>query len=213
MLREFDTETGLYYYRARYYDPASGRFLSEDPLEFAAGNGANFYSYAINSPTNWVDASGMNITCPSFLAWLCIPPPPPIPVGDPPWFFPNPKHHPAAPSLPLGNLLNCIAHSYGAPIFYNSTSEFDPKVGHTADTPHGRGEAADIAYPADPEKLLCAAKNCGAGYTRDELLYPSPKQNGPHVHVQLGGRGNTLPPVGGGGPSPYGGGKPSCCSK
>ncbi len=30
--RESDSETGLYYYRARYYDPRSGRFLSEDPL-------------------------------------------------------------------------------------------------------------------------------------------------------------------------------------
>ena len=30
--RESDTETGLYYYRARYYDPQTGRFLNEDPL-------------------------------------------------------------------------------------------------------------------------------------------------------------------------------------
>ena len=29
--REFDAETGVYYYRARYYDPTAGRFLSEDP--------------------------------------------------------------------------------------------------------------------------------------------------------------------------------------
>ena len=40
--REFDSETGLYYYRARYYDPISGRFLSGDPLEF--GGGVNFYA-------------------------------------------------------------------------------------------------------------------------------------------------------------------------
>lgn len=33
--REFDTETGLYYYRARYYDPSTGRFLSEDPIGFS----------------------------------------------------------------------------------------------------------------------------------------------------------------------------------
>jgi RHS repeat-associated protein len=32
--RESDTETGLYYYRARYYDSQAGRFISEDPLEF-----------------------------------------------------------------------------------------------------------------------------------------------------------------------------------
>jgi RHS repeat-associated protein len=39
--REFDSEWSLYYYRARYYDPTVGRFLSEDPLQFEAGT--NFY--------------------------------------------------------------------------------------------------------------------------------------------------------------------------
>jgi RHS repeat-associated protein len=55
--REFDTETGLYFYRARYFDPAAGRFLSEDPLGFDAGN--NFYAYVGNDPTTAVDPSGM----------------------------------------------------------------------------------------------------------------------------------------------------------
>src|SRR5262249_53301986 len=36
--RERDDETGLYYYRARYYDPAVGRFLSVDPIGFDAGD-------------------------------------------------------------------------------------------------------------------------------------------------------------------------------
>ncbi len=49
--------TGLYYYRARYYSPAYNRFISEDPLRFAAGD-SNFYSYARNSPTNLNDPSG-----------------------------------------------------------------------------------------------------------------------------------------------------------
>lgn len=35
--REFDAETGLYYYRARYYDFSSGRFLNEDPPGFPVG--------------------------------------------------------------------------------------------------------------------------------------------------------------------------------
>ena len=55
--REFDTETGLYYYRARYYDPVSGRFLSEDPLAFDAS--LNFYSYVSNSPTSFNDPFGL----------------------------------------------------------------------------------------------------------------------------------------------------------
>ena len=54
--REWDGETGLYYYRARYFDPSSGRFLSEDPIRFQGGT--NFYRYVQNSPLNWIDPSG-----------------------------------------------------------------------------------------------------------------------------------------------------------
>jgi RHS repeat-associated protein len=35
--REWDPETGLYYYRARYFDPKIGRFISEDPIGFEGG--------------------------------------------------------------------------------------------------------------------------------------------------------------------------------
>ena len=57
--REFDSETGLYYYRSRYYDPGSGRFLTEDPLGFNAGD-ANFYAYVSNSPVGFVDPWGFD---------------------------------------------------------------------------------------------------------------------------------------------------------
>ena len=55
--REFDSEIGLYYYRARYYDPTSARFLSEDPMRFAAG--ANFYGYVNGNPVNLIDPMGL----------------------------------------------------------------------------------------------------------------------------------------------------------
>jgi RHS repeat-associated protein len=54
--REFDSETSLYYYRARFYDQSIGRFLSEDRLAFKGG--INFYRYVRNSPPNLVDPSG-----------------------------------------------------------------------------------------------------------------------------------------------------------
>jgi len=59
--REFDVETNLQFSRARYYDPSSGRFVSEDPLRF--GGGKNFYSYAGNSPVIFADPSGLNKIC------------------------------------------------------------------------------------------------------------------------------------------------------
>jgi len=54
--RESDT-AGLYYYRARYYDPATGRFISEDPLAFDGGD-VNLYRYARNNPISFTDPSG-----------------------------------------------------------------------------------------------------------------------------------------------------------
>jgi len=59
--REFDPETGLYYYLARYYDLQVGRFLSEGPLRFDAG--VNFFSYASNNPSNLTDPLGMLQLC------------------------------------------------------------------------------------------------------------------------------------------------------
>ncbi|MBZ5634890.1 MAG: DUF6531 domain-containing protein [Acidobacteriia bacterium] len=49
--------TGLYYYRARYYNPTLGRFISEDPIGFAGG--VNVYAYALNSPVGLSDPSGL----------------------------------------------------------------------------------------------------------------------------------------------------------
>jgi len=57
--RESDAETGLYYYRARYYDASAGRFASEDLLRFKSG--VNFYSYVKNNAVNLKDPSGL--TC------------------------------------------------------------------------------------------------------------------------------------------------------
>ncbi|MES2307338.1 MAG: RHS repeat-associated core domain-containing protein [Verrucomicrobiota bacterium] len=76
--REFDQETGLMYYRARYYDPNMGRFLSEDPIglspsgkeigsnkkfkiqPFKAGD-SNLNRYVGNKPYKFLDPTGENI--------------------------------------------------------------------------------------------------------------------------------------------------------
>jgi RHS repeat-associated protein len=65
--RELDGETGLYYYRARYYDPTVGRFISEDPMGFGAGD-TNLYRYVFNNATNYTDPSGQIVPLIA-LAW------------------------------------------------------------------------------------------------------------------------------------------------
>jgi RHS repeat-associated protein len=50
-----DTETGLYYNRNRYYDPAIGRYLQTDPY----GEGLNLYAYVFGNPVNWIDPEGL----------------------------------------------------------------------------------------------------------------------------------------------------------
>jgi RHS repeat-associated protein len=63
--RERDSETKLYYYHARYYDPLFGRFLSEDPIRSKAGN--EFYLHVKNRPTVSRDALGLV----AFLSGAC----------------------------------------------------------------------------------------------------------------------------------------------
>ncbi|WP_443066115.1 RHS repeat-associated core domain-containing protein [Streptomyces sp. NBC_00523] len=50
--------TGLLYYRNRYYDPDTGRFISQDPIGQAGGT--NLYQYALSSPTTHTDPTGNN---------------------------------------------------------------------------------------------------------------------------------------------------------
>jgi RHS repeat-associated protein len=69
--REWDPETGPYYYRARYYDPKSGRFISEDPIGFQGG--VNFYSYVDNQPAHFTDPFGLvRIVAGADFSWIKV---------------------------------------------------------------------------------------------------------------------------------------------
>jgi RHS repeat-associated protein len=54
--RQLDAETGDYFYRARYYDPAKGRFLQRDQQEFR--DVTNLYRYVDDNPTRFADPGG-----------------------------------------------------------------------------------------------------------------------------------------------------------
>lgn len=56
----YDEDTGLYYLRARYYDPSIGRFINKDTYEGDISNplSLNLYSYVYNNPLKYVDPTG-----------------------------------------------------------------------------------------------------------------------------------------------------------
>ncbi len=59
--REYDAQTGLQYNRARYYNPSTGTWMSEDPSGFVAGD-SNLYRYTRGTPLNSTDPTGLSPT-------------------------------------------------------------------------------------------------------------------------------------------------------
>jgi len=55
--REYSWATGLYYFRARWYDPVAGRFISKDPIGISGG--LNQYVFCANNPVNGIDPDGL----------------------------------------------------------------------------------------------------------------------------------------------------------
>jgi hypothetical protein len=53
-------DRGPIYFNARYYDPITGRFLTEDPSR----KGVNWYAYCENDPINRIDPDGLDVYAP-----------------------------------------------------------------------------------------------------------------------------------------------------
>jgi len=176
--REFDTETGLYYNRARYYDQLAGRFLSEDPIRFNAG--PNFYAYVGNNPTNFSDPSGNNGLVDTILNYF-VPPPP-------------------APSLPSN-----IAQPVSPPILYTDMNGGQPG-GSTTFYPGGNDPVITISTftkPASTSKAGAGDPYCStvAGVVNTGGGNPAYGINGAYIKTgdargrDIHGGGSVLGPV------------------
>jgi len=106
--REYSWETGLYYFRARWYDPITGRWLSKDPIGISGG--LNQYVAFNNNPVNFVDPDGLvsrwQIIVAHGLELLADlmggPPTPPTPPTTTPLPVPPGIHAPAIPGAAAG---------------------------------------------------------------------------------------------------------------
>ena len=190
----------------------------EEPVPYAVlsdPQSLNLYAYVRNNPLSKADPDGHCDWCQKVLNVLSgngartdaqvkalNTPPPAPPLPKPPPVPPPPplKYKPGvpvpAPDSGLGKLLACT-NSCMNPVQsgVSSTSETvpgHPEI-HGPDTPHGRGEAADITPGKSEAKagMMCASQ-CGAGFGQNEYDHPSAHATGGHDHIQTGeGKGGS----------------------
>jgi RHS repeat-associated protein len=159
--REFDTETTLYYYRARYYDPQSGRFNAEDPSTFDGG--INFYSYVGNDPTSTVDPFGLKVL--------------------------NPNNYPV--SAPVMAALEKFNQAIGCDkdvVISGGNRLPSSKLGAGSNSQHVLGTAADVVVPGQSNlETANQAEQSGlfGGIGWYQEGFRGPNGEGPHVHVDL----------------------------
>jgi RHS repeat-associated protein len=157
-----DDETGLKYYRARYYDPHGQRFVSEDPIGLWAGD-TNRYVYVRNNPMHWTDPEGLRIL--------------------------NPTRRPisAAVRRALEDFNACIGYDKDIAITSGDRPRSSP-LGVGAASRHAQGIAADFVVPGQAHSVTAyqaIASGLFGGVGWYEEGYRGPQNEGPHVHVDL----------------------------
>jgi RHS repeat-associated protein len=146
---------GASYYRARYYDPAVGRFLSEDPVR--PDDAIDFYAYVSNNPTNFADPRGLYGTDPEV--------PKPIPPR-------------------LDKFMTCMDGCMHRDQYVTGTvNGTGTSNGGHLDPGHAGGTSVDIKPVGTPSKgsngVFCCAEQCGAAFVLDE------RKTKFHYHIQL----------------------------
>jgi RHS repeat-associated protein len=186
--RESDTETGLYYYRARYYDPAPGRFISEDRIGFDGG--VDFYAYVENAPTILIDPYGLDSSpwgpILNRLGPVFGGPRVPTPGVTSTLHCTIPSECNFQPEMQTA--LDCFQKTLSHPVTITCGNGR-----HDLDDPHMHGLAVDISLNANPWLTRGDAENAfakcfpqgkGGSYAQQEYNSDNPA-NGTHIHIQF----------------------------
>ena len=152
-----DSESGFYYLRARYYDPAIGRFVSQDPIMGSAigPQTLNRYPYVLNNPCSLIDPWGLQYE------GSCRPPTPT------PSTAPSPTSGLSAPRLlgeKLGPSTTATRTPFGTPT----------PTGTRTPTPVPSGTATPTGTPTPTAADPCAPKPYAPGH--DFALFPAIKE-------------------------------------
>jgi len=162
--RELDIESGLYYYRARYYDWLRGAFTQEDPIAFS-GQNTNLYGYVGLNPMSFADPYG--------LIRYNHPSPQTVPVTG-------------QTEKSLTCVEKCLQKKSGNPKLDLLITGGAEKMGHSKKSSHYTGEACDIAGPAfnkvQTNNVMSCAASCGFRAGQYES-FPNSVRN--HWHLQL----------------------------
>jgi RHS repeat-associated protein len=166
----------FHYYRARYYDPKLGRFISEDPSRMWSG--PNLYSYVENDPVDFTDPLGL-MKVKNRVA---------MPTG--------------ALLINLRCLEECIGRTFETRVT-ETTGGHPPGNPHTlgvaADltiVPRDPFVTTRVPTPTTitSREVLCCARSCSFQFSQEETS-TTPGSTGPHFHVQIrpGGGGARSP--------------------
>jgi RHS repeat-associated protein len=168
--REWDSETKLYYYRARYYDPIAGMFTQKDPIGFSGGD-VNLYRMVGNNPVNWIDPLGLEFITPEealrlmveFKTWLGTP------------YLTGGKKKGKTGGADCSHSTNEGYNNAGFPYVYSRTKEFAQNPMFKP-SPANTPQIGDVAlwnghmvvYAGDGE-IYTAHRPGGAAYSADTL--------------------------------------------
>jgi RHS repeat-associated protein len=137
--KEWNGNSGLYYYLYRFYDPNLQRWLNRDPIDQIGG--MNLYAFCSNMAENYVDPLGLSSTPFPITRWPSIPEIPPITLA--------PLAPLAGPSLCIGTVAACTVIAY--PLFFPPTSpiNYPPTYPGQVNAPPISITVCDVA-PSNP---------------------------------------------------------------